>query len=194
MKKIACSLAFSVGVLLSTAVAANAAVYDWNFAGAGLSGSGTLTAVDEGGGIFDITGGAGTVTDATYGPFAVTFATCAYGSTCTLTNTDGGGANLSYDNLLFPGNSIGSQLDGNGIVLLPGPPGSGSTALGIWDGPSQSFYKYTDVGYENLTTPFNVLAAAAPEPSTWAMMILGFFGMGFMAYRRKQDGSAFRIA
>jgi hypothetical protein len=26
---------------------------------------------------------------------------------------------------------------------------------------------------------------AVPEPSTWAMMILGFAGIGFMAYRRK---------
>jgi len=29
------------------------------------------------------------------------------------------------------------------------------------------------------------VASAIPEPSTWAMMILGFFGVGFMAYRRK---------
>jgi hypothetical protein len=28
-------------------------------------------------------------------------------------------------------------------------------------------------------------SAAVPEPSTWAMMILGFAGVGFMAYRRK---------
>ena len=28
-------------------------------------------------------------------------------------------------------------------------------------------------------------APAVPEPSTWAMMILGFAGVGFMAYRRK---------
>jgi hypothetical protein len=27
--------------------------------------------------------------------------------------------------------------------------------------------------------------ASVPEPSTWAMMILGFCGVGFMAYRRK---------
>jgi len=27
--------------------------------------------------------------------------------------------------------------------------------------------------------------AAVPEPSTWAMMILGFAGVGFVAYRRK---------
>ena len=36
--------------------------------------------------------------------------------------------------------------------------------------------------------------AAVPEPSTWAMMILGFFGLGFMAYCRKQNGSALSVA
>ena len=36
------------------------------------------------------------------------------------------------------------------------------------------------------------LTAAVPEPSTWAMMILGFFGIGFMAYRRR--GGALRLA
>ena len=29
------------------------------------------------------------------------------------------------------------------------------------------------------------LAEAVPEPSTWAMMLLGFAGLGFMAYRRR---------
>jgi hypothetical protein len=29
------------------------------------------------------------------------------------------------------------------------------------------------------------IAAAVPEPSTWAMMIFGFCGLGFMTYRRK---------
>jgi hypothetical protein len=32
-----------------------------------------------------------------------------------------------------------------------------------------------------------------PEPSTWAMMILGFLGIGFVAYRRKSN-SVLRIA
>jgi len=31
----------------------------------------------------------------------------------------------------------------------------------------------------------NTLVTDVPEPSTWAMMILGFAGVGFMAYRRK---------
>ena len=39
----------------------------------------------------------------------------------------------------------------------------------------------------------NVVLTAVPEPSTWAMMILGFFGVGFMAYRRK-SGPALRVA
>jgi len=31
---------------------------------------------------------------------------------------------------------------------------------------------------------------AVPEPSTWAMLILGFAGVGFMAYRRKSRPAA----
>jgi hypothetical protein len=34
-------------------------------------------------------------------------------------------------------------------------------------------------------SPSILQVAAVPEASTWAMMILGFFGVGFMAYRRK---------
>jgi hypothetical protein len=42
-------------------------------------------------------------------------------------------------------------------------------------------------------TSLSIVTTAVPEPSTWAMMILGFMGVGFMAYRRK-GGSAFRLA
>lgn len=35
---------------------------------------------------------------------------------------------------------------------------------------------------------------AVPEPSTWAMMILGFAGIGFMAYRRRNRATALRMA
>jgi hypothetical protein len=44
------------------------------------------------------------------------------------------------------------------------------------------------------TTTITNFTTAVPEPSTWAMMILGFFGVGFMAYRRKQNGPALRLA
>ena len=35
--------------------------------------------------------------------------------------------------------------------------------------------------------------SAVPEPSTWAMLVLGFAGVGFMAYRRR-SGAAMRLA
>ena len=42
----------------------------------------------------------------------------------------------------------------------------------------------------------NASITAVPEASTWAMMILGFLGVGFMAYRRKAAGNGlnFRLA
>ena len=43
-------------------------------------------------------------------------------------------------------------------------------------------------GIDNID--FTVSAVSAvPEPSTWAMMILGFAGVGFLAYRRKSKAA-----
>jgi Protein of unknown function (DUF642)/PEP-CTERM motif len=39
----------------------------------------------------------------------------------------------------------------------------------------------------------SVNVSAIPEPATWAMMVLGFFGIGFMAHRRKSY-SGLRVA
>ncbi len=38
---------------------------------------------------------------------------------------------------------------------------------------------------DNISVSSLSVVAAVPETSTWAMMILGFAGLGFMAYRRK---------
>ncbi len=38
------------------------------------------------------------------------------------------------------------------------------------------------------------VAGAVPEPSTWAMMILGFAGVGFMAYRRSRKDNGLALA
>jgi len=50
------------------------------------------------------------------------------------------------------------------------------------------------VGYEILDDPhepnwgtLTITLDAVPEPSTWAMMILGFLGLGWLAYRRKNS-------
>jgi hypothetical protein len=50
-------------------------------------------------------------------------------------------------------------------------------------------YSYFDAntrhGSNGILTGSLAVAPAVPEPSTWAMMLLGFAGMGFVAYRRR---------
>ena len=48
---------------------------------------------------------------------------------------------------------------------------------------------YSDFGAAGGPT-YQIPVAAVPEPSTWAMIILGFAGMGFMAYRRSRKDQA----
>jgi hypothetical protein len=59
--------------------------------------------------------------------------------------------------------------------------------LGSYDG---STWKNPEGGTSTLyiTADFT---AAVPEPSTWAMMILGFAGVGYMTYRRRKQSVAF---
>jgi len=63
--------------------------------------------------------------------------------------------------------------DFSSLVLATG---SSSTIAFSFSEP-QSFWRLDNV---------TVSVAAVPEPSTWAMMILGFAGIGFMAYRRNK--------
>jgi PEP-CTERM motif len=43
----------------------------------------------------------------------------------------------------------------------------------------------TFTGSGNFTGTMTPITTAVPEPSTWAMMLFGFAGIGFMTYRRK---------
>jgi hypothetical protein len=60
---------------------------------------------------------------------------------------------------------------------------------GIYGGHASAFidpYFSVPVGYSlDISDGVGNLAPAVPEPSTWAMMILGFAGVGFMKYRLK---------
>jgi hypothetical protein len=69
-------------------------------------------------------------------------------------------------------------------------------------GAQSTFYDFalntfTTPGVALTDDPFGddaTLTTAVPEPSTWAMMILGFCGIGFAAYRRKQNRPALSVA
>jgi hypothetical protein len=68
-----------------------------------------------------------------------------------------------------------------------------SDRLDVFDSTHQNF---TTQGFDlrtdgSFTTGFT---RAVPEPSTWAMMILGFAGVGFMAYRRRNKTAMLQVA
>ena len=55
-----------------------------------------------------------------------------------------------------------------------------NTDSGIFGGPNRG---HAALFFEG-TVSFDAVSPV-PEPSTWAMMLLGFAGVGFIAYRRK---------
>lgn len=104
-----------------------------------------------------------------------------------------------YNNKADPGNSLGlGYVDDGGILLSFGAGNivnlylDGTNYYASFDSPD-SLWNPGD----NIVTgaiDANGVVAAVPEASTWAMMILGFMGVGFMAYRRKQGDVSLRVA
>ncbi len=94
-----------------------------------------------------------------------------------------GNPNWSYNNKFF---ASSPHVDNGGILFNAGG----------WD------YNFYTVGAQYYLSTYNpngslynpgdtggVVVAAVPEPGTWAMMILGFAGVGFVAYRRRGAGA-----
>jgi hypothetical protein len=61
-------------------------------------------------------------------------------------------------------------------------------ASDIWSGPGMTGNTGNIGALAPPGFPPPGVNGSVPEPSTWAMMILGFFGIGLMAYRRKSKG------
>jgi choice-of-anchor C domain-containing protein len=65
----------------------------------------------------------------------------------------------------------------------------------IASGPTSTLSFVSTTGTAYGAALDNVSVTAVPEASTWAMMILGFLGLGFFGYRKsKASGSALRMA
>jgi len=52
---------------------------------------------------------------------------------------------------------------------------------------------FTTVTFATTGNAFEFTLASVPEPSTWAMMVLGFAGLGYAAFRRNSKGRALAI-
>lgn len=95
-----------------------------------------------------------------------------------------GGANFEIDNILYTGGQNALSWQG-GIALLLSD--NSTFYLSADCNPGNSGAGCSDAYFGELT-------AAVPEPSTWTMIILGFCGLGFMAYRRRKSGLTLGIA
>lgn len=162
--------------------------------GAGLSGSGVLTATNQGGGVYGITGVSG---DGVLG----------------LVGTQPG--YRSNDNLLMP--DAGTVLDGNGFAFLDlmGDTGytvdifaSGAQAYSAWvkdtDGIEQEIAVDFSLGQPSEMMAFRALAAepigtsrrfgyefaqtvaTTPEPTSVALLGTGFLGLAGVLRRRRK--------
>jgi hypothetical protein len=92
-----------------------------------------------------------------------------------------------YNDVLYP--SGPALVDNNGILFEFGAGNFGniytvgSTYYFSVDNPGVLYNPGDVITAGGIT--FDSEIAAVPEPSTWAMMMFGFAGVGFMAYRRK---------
>jgi PEP-CTERM motif len=141
-------------------------------------------------------------------PFFATDETWGVGHTTYAPPTGFEATSLS---ITFSGLPVGTSIENNGIWTGFGRQGtnpfgggweiaiSGDTITFTAD-PGQFLrvgdaYDYGVLFSQNISNDPNFaftadwtgteVASAVPEPSTWAMMLLGFMGVGFMAYRRK---------
>jgi hypothetical protein len=120
---------------------------------------------------FSFTAGVETVTSAVYNPNfgRLNFSTDASGNIIgwDIVVAFGGGGQINIENVTTGITNFGDQA----------ATGANFHGDANYD-PSDAFGRNSAAGQFTMT-------AAVPEPSTWAMMMLGFCGLGFMTYRRK---------
>ena len=177
-------VALALAAMVAIPSAASAAIYDFSFTpntvffGGATTGSGTFTTLDTpmtvgGQTAFEIISISGTVNG-----FAITAPT---------------NVATGYGNYFTTGPSF---LDGTGVTFKTTANG-GQNTISFFNQSNNGIYRVNTLfnGSSEYVNASSSAIAAVPEPSTWAMMILGFLGLGFMACRRKAQGvPALRLA
>ena len=146
-------------------------------------------------------GGSGAFTNA---PSGVTVAFFLSGAGDILDKSSGFSSGFSFyyaDQVGFTGNvTVWSGLDGTGtelasISLSPTPdPYNVWAAAGVtFTGVAQSAVfggSANYIGFDNITIGSATPGGGVPEPSTWALMGLGFAGLAFAGYRSRRSAAA----
>lgn len=163
--------------------------------------SGTVDVIGDGGSYDYFPGVQGNYVDlngSSGAPGAITtiqsFAAGTYSVSFDLAGSQGGSGNVDpvYAHTTQIEFSIGGVTQS--LTRNPTAPFTTYTFLFTTTGDGQLTFRDLAGGNNNVGNLLdNVTVTAVPEPSTWAMMILGFMGVGFMAYRRK-SGLVSRVA
>ena len=82
------------------------------------------------------------------------------------------------------GNQHG-YIDNGGVFTSFDPPGSASTTINGLNDKGDIVGFYTSASADAV---IGFVGTPVPEPSTWAMMLLGFAGFGFLSYRKVRAG------
>jgi hypothetical protein len=128
--------------------------------------------------VIDSVGGAFPGASETLGPLAA-------GATVTVPFGDIGGAfSFDYDNVTGAGDTS-YQVVANGTDL--------SNIFSPTSNSSGGLVDFLGTHFDNDFSPVQVgsISTGVPEPSTWAMMFLGFVGLGFAGYRSAKTRAAF---
>jgi hypothetical protein len=98
------------------------------------------------------------------------------------------------------GDIVGTYVNGNGTTLgFIGTPDGGGYTFTSLDIPGSTTTDINSINDKGDIVGFYVNAAGSnigfvgspvPEPSTWAMMLAGFAGLGFLGYRKARRGTA----
>jgi hypothetical protein len=117
----------------------------------------------------------------TAAPFTITLT--AFNATGTTSETFSAAVNLTI-------NQVGGGVGGSGIVFVLDATEQTELTNFINANAGTEVFAISS-SFANASGGLDVIQAARiqaiPEASTWAMMILGFMGVGFMAYRRKSQ-------
>ena len=109
---------------------------------------------------------------------------------------------LTYDNLFWPGGAPPTAADFIRGGLISGYLRRSCSALaaatvvdlfsnGVGNGVGDAVFGVAVAKSRTaLDYVMGGVTATAPEPSTWAMMILGFAGLGFAGYRKSRKAAA----
>jgi hypothetical protein len=178
MKISALALAAAVG--LAIAAPASAAQYTFDFSGTDLF---HPSVTFDGSGVFTTSDTATQVGGET--AFAITGVTGTFNGSAFVPSASG-----AYGNYFTTGPTF---LDGTGVVL--------NTAAGnIVDFFHQDFGSYrvnlfgVSGGAAFVTASSSAVAAAVPEPATWAMMLMGLGALGAILRRRRLQQPATTLA